>query len=318
MSDRLLEIEVFVRVAETGSLSRAGRELGLSQPSASRLVAALEDRLGVRLLLRTTRRVSLTEAGSAYLERARGVLAELGEAAAAARGAGGLQGVLRVALPVTFGAREVVPRLAAFLAAHPRLKVDLLMADRRQDLVEEGVDLALRLGPLPDSSFVARRIASAPRFAVAAPAYLAANGEPQTPQDLAGHECLLGPLGSAAEDWVFRDQAGVAISVEVRGRLRLDSAAGVIAGIRAGLGIGIASLWMCRAELAERTLVALLPDYRLHPADLYAVFPTGPRASSKAKAFADHLQATLAAGPPAPPGPPSPLQTGFAKATPTR
>src|SRR5690349_10021433 len=148
MGDRLLELEVFVRAAEGGSLSRAGRELGLSQPSASRLVSALEERLGVRLLLRTTRRLGLTEAGAAYLERARAVLLELEEAGAAARGAEGLQGLLRVALPATFGAREVVPRLAGFLAAHPRLRVELLMADHRQDLIEEGADLALRLGPL--------------------------------------------------------------------------------------------------------------------------------------------------------------------------
>ncbi len=301
MSDRLLEIEVFVRVAETGSLSRAGRELGLSQPSASRLVAALEERLGVRLLLRTTRRVSLTEAGAAYLERARGVLLELGEAAAAVRGAQGLQGVLRVALPVAFGAREVVPRLAAFLAAHPRLKVELLMADRRQDLVEEGVDLALRLGPLPDSSFVARRLASAPRWPVAAPAYLASRAPPVTPHDLAHHDCILGPLGSAT-DWVFEDASGAAVSVEVQGRVRVDSAAGVIACLKAGLGIGIASFWMCRAELAAGTLVRLLPGYPLGPAELYAVFPTGHRASSKARAFADHLQAALFAVPPPPTG----------------
>src|SRR5689334_15652129 len=153
MGDRLLELEVFVRAAESGSLSRAGRELGLSQPSASRLVSALEERLGARRLLRTTRRLSLTEAGAIYLERARDVLLELEEAGAAARGAGGLRGVLPVVLPATFGAREAVPRLAGFLAAHP-----LLMADRRQDLVEEGADLALRLGPLPASSFVARRL----------------------------------------------------------------------------------------------------------------------------------------------------------------
>ncbi len=303
MSDRLREIEVFVRAAETGSLSRAGRELGLSQPSASRLVAALEERLGVRLLLRTTRRVSLTEAGAAYLERARGGLLELGEAAAAARGAEGLQGVLRVALPVAFGAGEVVPRLPAFLALHPRLKVELLMADRRQDLVEEGVDLALRLGPLPDSSFVARRLASAPRWPVAAPAYLASRGEPLTPRDLAAHDCILGPLGSAPDDWVFQDPSGAAISVAVQGRVRMDSAAGVIAGLEAGLGIGIASLWMCRAQLAAGSLVPLLAGYPLRPAELYAIFPAGHRASSKARAFADHLQTALATELPVLPGP---------------
>ena len=313
MSDRLREIEVFVRVAETGSLSRAGRDLGLSQPSTSRLVAALEERLGVRLLLRTTRRVSLTEAGAAYLERARGALLELGEAAAVARGAGGLQGVLRVALPVAFGAREVVPRLAPFLAEHPELRIELLMADRHQDLVGEGVELALRLGPLPDSNLVARRLASAPRWPVAAPAYLAGRGEPLTPHDLARHECILGPLGWPAADWTFHDPSGKAMAVEVQGRVRLDSAAGVLAGLVAGIGIGIASWWMCRAEIAAGTLVRLLPGYGLAPAELYAVFAAGRRASSKARAFADYLEARLAASDP--PGGPAP-QTGFAKAGP--
>jgi DNA-binding transcriptional LysR family regulator len=172
------------------------------------------------------------------------------------------------------------------------------MTDRHQDLVEEGVDLALRLGPLPDSSLVARRLASAPRWAVAAPTYLASRGEPATPQDLTRYHCILGPLGSAAADWVFRDAWGRKISVEVQGRVRLDSAAGVLACLTAGLGIGIASLWMCRAELVAGTLVRLLPDYRLAPAELYAVFPAGRRASSKARAFADHVEAALAAAPP--------------------
>ena len=142
---------------------------------------------------------------------------------------------------------------------------------------------------------------------MAAPAYLASRGEPATPHDLPGHDCITGPLGSGVADWVFEDTSGAAIAIEVQGRVRLDSAAGVIACLRAGLGIGIASLWMCRAELADRTLVPLLPGYRLRPAELHAVFPTGRLASSKASAFADHLQATLAAGPPDPvarPGPP--------------
>jgi DNA-binding transcriptional LysR family regulator len=232
------------------------------------------------------------EAGASYLERARGVLLELGEAAAVARG-GGLQGVLRVALPVAFGSHEVVPRLAPFLAAHPQLKVEFLMADRHQNLVEEGVDLALRLGPLPDSSLVARRLASAPRWPVAATTYLAGRGEPATPLDLAGHDCVLGPLGATPAHWVFQAPSGQAIAVKVQGRVRLDSAAGVLACLTAGLGIGIASLWMCRAELAAGTLVQLLPGYRLEPAELFAVFPAGRRASSKAGAFADHLEAAL-------------------------
>ena len=162
MSDRLKDLELFVRVAETGSFSRAGREAGYAQPTVSRMIGAMEARLGVKLLTRTTRKVVLTDAGTALLERARTALAEVEEAENAARGADALSGTLKVATPVTFGAREVVPALGPFLEEHPGLTVALLMADRRVDLVEEGVDLAIRLGPLGDSSFVSRRLASAP------------------------------------------------------------------------------------------------------------------------------------------------------------
>ena len=153
MSDRLQELFVFVRAAETGSFSKVAREFGLSQPSVSRTVASLETRLGVKLLLRTTRRVTPTDAGAVYLERARRILCELDEAAHAARGVDSLHGVLRVVMSGAFGTREVIPRLPAFLERHPRLKVELLISDRTDDLVAEGADIALRLGPLVDSTF---------------------------------------------------------------------------------------------------------------------------------------------------------------------
>jgi DNA-binding transcriptional LysR family regulator len=205
MSDRFQELALFVRVAETGSFSRAGREIGMAQPTVSRVIGALETRLGVKLLMRTTRKVTPTEAGLALLDRARIVLSELEEAEGAARGAGGLVGVLRVATPVTFGAREIAPRLAAFLEAHPALRIELLMADRRVDLMEEGVDLAIRLGPLEDSSFVSRRLASAPRYLVASPAYLQRRGAPASPADLQAHDVILG-RSPGVEVW--RLQAG--------------------------------------------------------------------------------------------------------------
>jgi DNA-binding transcriptional LysR family regulator len=190
MSDRFQDLALFVRVADTGSFSRAGRELGYAQPTVSRMIGAMEERLGVKLLLRTTRKVTPTEAGHALLDRARTVLSELEDAENAARGADGLSGTLRVATPVTFGAREIAPSLGPFLDAHPALRVELLMADRRVDLLDEGVDLAIRLGPLDDSSFVTRRLASAPRLVVASAAYLDRHGTPELPSQLVGHRVV--------------------------------------------------------------------------------------------------------------------------------
>src|SRR4029077_4489017 len=173
MSDRLRELTAFVRAGETGSFSRAARELGVSQPSISRMVASLEARLGVKLLLRTTRRVTLTDAGRVFLERARQILGELDDAENAARGVDSLRGTLRVALSGAFGIREVIPRLPGFAGQHPKLRIELLISDRTEDLIAEGADMALRLGPLADSGFGARLLGKAPRLAVASPAYLA-------------------------------------------------------------------------------------------------------------------------------------------------
>jgi DNA-binding transcriptional LysR family regulator len=156
MSDRLLELMAFVRAGETGSFSRVARELGVSQPSISRMVASLEARLGTKLLLRTTRRVAPTDAGRAFLERARQILGDLDDAENAARGADSLRGSLRLALSGAFGVREVIPRLLGFVERHPKLGIELLMSDRTEDLIAEGADMALRLGPLADSGFGAR------------------------------------------------------------------------------------------------------------------------------------------------------------------
>jgi DNA-binding transcriptional LysR family regulator len=292
MSDRLLELSAFVRAAETGSFSRVARELRVSQPSVSRMVASLEARLGVRLLLRTTRRVTATDAGAVYLERARQVLGDLDEAAQAARGVDSLHGVLRVAMSGAFGAREVIPHLPEFLGRHPSLKLELLISDGADDLVAEGVDMAVRLGRLADSRFGARRLATAPRFVVAAPAYLAARGVPETLADLARHDCIVGPGLSGPTGWSFT-HAGAAASVTVEGRVQVASAEGVIACVKAGLGVALASLWMCRAELERGEIRAILPDHQLAPIDVHAVYPAGRRPSAKVRAFSDHLAARL-------------------------
>jgi DNA-binding transcriptional LysR family regulator len=293
MGDRLQELTVFVRAAESGSFSRAARELGLSQPSVSRIVGALEARLGVTLLLRTTRRIVPTEAGGAFLQRARQVLHELAEAEDAARGTDSLHGIIRVVLPVAFGIRVVIPALPPFLAAHPRLRVELIMSDERQNLIVEGADVAFRLGPLADSGFGVRRLAAVRRLVIAAPGYLAARGTPMTLADLSSHDCVFGPGSSSRQSWRFlRD--GSAVSVNVEGRIQVAAAEGVIACVKAGLGVAIASAWMCESELAAGTVVPVLRDYALEPTEAHAVFPGGTHPSSKVRALVDHMVAALA------------------------
>src|SRR5882672_10524967 len=184
MSDRLFALRLFVRVARTGNFSRAARELGLSQPSASRIVAALEKEVGALLFTRSTRALALTEAGAEYLARVEPAIAELEEADHAARGTGELRGMVRVAASSSFSVRELIPRLPGFLDKHPKLRVVLLMNDQRQALISEGVDVAFRLGSLSDSSATARRLGSIERVLVASPAYLRRAGRPKVPADL--------------------------------------------------------------------------------------------------------------------------------------
>ena len=231
---------MFVRVGESGSFTRAAHDMNLSQPSVSRIIGELEARLGVKLLLRTTRRLTLTAAGEKFLARARDVLADLDEAEDAARGVDSLRGTLRVALPVVFGMREVIPRLPEFLARHPLLRVELRVSDAYQDLVAEGVDVAIRLGRLADSTFGARRLATLPRFVVASPAYLKTRGIPRSPAELAKHDCIFGPNGLGRESWTFKRRNTV-ISVDVTGRIYTHSGPALCASAVAGLGGSISS-----------------------------------------------------------------------------
>jgi DNA-binding transcriptional LysR family regulator len=287
MSDRLQELAVFVRAAESGSFSRAARELGLSQPSVSRIVGELEARLGVTLLLRTTRRITVTDAGALFLDRAREILAEIEDAEDAARGLDSLRGIIRLALPVVYGTREIIPRLPKFLAAH-LLRVEMAVSDERQDLVAEGADVAIRLGELGDSVFGARRLETLQRMLVASPAYLKARGAPKVPADLASHDCIFGPGNFGRDTWSFR-RNGTETSVDVRGRIHTNSGPGMFASVMAGLGIAMASTVMVEAEIKTGALVPLLLTYTLDPVDVHAVFPGGPRPSAKVRAFVDFL-----------------------------
>jgi DNA-binding transcriptional LysR family regulator len=292
MSDRLQELVVFIRAAESASFSRAARELGISQPSVSRIIGELEGRLGVSLLLRTTRRITLTHAGELFLERAREILAGLEAAEDAARGLDSLRGSIRLALPVIYGTREVIPWLAEFLALHPLLKVEMIVSDERQDLVAEGADLAIRLGRLDDSAFGARKLGSLELTLVASPTYLKTHGTPKAPTDLIAHNCIIGPRAFSRAAWTFR-KGGAVISVDVTGRVRTESGPGVFTSVMAGLGVAITSSAMAAAEVRAKKLVPLLRDYQLDPLEVHAVFPGGPRPSAKVRAFVDFLAARV-------------------------
>jgi len=292
MSDRLFALRLFARVARTGSFSQAGRELGLSQPSASRIAAALEREVGAALMTRTTRGLTLTEAGADYLARIEPILAALEEADHAARGTGELRGTLRVALTLGFGVREVVPLLPAFMQLHPALRIDLLMNDRNQDLVAESIDVALRFGDLKDSSATARRLGASPRLLVASPAYLAQAGSPDTPESLANHEVILGPLGVGLDSCTLQ-RDGRTTSVRVEGRLTTSANLAAIAAAVAGLGIASVALWSCRPELANGALVQVLTDWQMEPFELHAVFAAGRAAKPSARVFADYLATAL-------------------------
>lgn len=292
MNDRLAALRLFVRVARNGSFSATAREAGLAQPSVSRIIAGLERDIGAALLRRTTRAVTLTEVGSDYLARVEPLLDALDAADQAARGDGELRGHLRIALSSSFGSREVVPRLPDFLARHPRLRVDLAMTDRRQDLVAEGIDLALRLGSLEDSSAIAVRLAQSPRVLVASPGYLERRGHPRHPADLARHDVIVGPGRPGMSRWSFH-HGGSLVSVRIEGRVTVAANEGATAAAVAGLGIAAMSAWGCGRERAAGELVTVLDDWAMDPVALHALYPQGRAAAPAARAFADWFRTAL-------------------------
>jgi DNA-binding transcriptional LysR family regulator len=283
--DRLREMEMFVRVVEAGSFSAAARDLNLGQPAVSKTIASLEDRLGVRLLTRSTRKLSPTEAGTAFYERAVRAIGEADEAEAAAQGAGaGLEGRLRVSAPVTFSRLHLVPMLGSFLDAHPKVQLDLLMDDRAVDLVAENIDVALRLGVLTDSALRARKLGQGERLVITSPSYLARRGVPRTPADLLEHDGIIYGQSSGGQEWLFR-RGTSETSVYLRTRLKLSAAEGVREAVLAGQGFAIASRWMFTPELKSGEVVSILEEWTLPPIDLWVIYPSGRLTSAKARTF---------------------------------
>jgi DNA-binding transcriptional LysR family regulator len=283
----LLDVSLFVRAAQLANVSAAGREFGLSAAVASARLASLERVLGARLLHRTTRRISLTQDGEVFMTRAVALL-DAAEAARASvgRAQAGPQGRLRVTMPSSFGRQHVSPVIAAFLRRYPGVSVDLHLTDQVVDLVDAGVDVAIRIGVLKDSSLVARRLAVNRRVICCAPAYLEAHGTPLHPADLANHECVI--LGDQ-RDWAFITPAGP-LTVRVDGRLVTDNGEVIRDALLAGFGIALKSTWDAAPGLRSGQLVTVLDSYPLAEASaIWAVYPSRAFVPPKTRAFIDFL-----------------------------
>ncbi|MFA7431325.1 MAG: LysR family transcriptional regulator [Rhodospirillaceae bacterium] len=288
--DSLSGMAVFVRVVEEESFSAAARVLGLSKSAVSKQVAALEERLGARLLNRTTRRLALTDAGTAFFERAQRILADAEEAeAAVTQLSTAPRGVLRVNAPVTFGVQHLGPLLPAFMAAYPELAVDLVLNDRFVDLVEEGFDVAVRIGRLSDSSLIARRLAPLRRLLVASPEYVAVHGAPQQPDDLRNHACLLYTYLLRGDAWSLTGPNGRTTEVRVTGRLRANNGDVLRSALLGGMGIAYTPSFIVGRDLAEGRLVRVLPGWEDVSAAVYAVHPHARLVPPKVRAFVDFL-----------------------------
>lgn len=291
--NRLAAMEAFVLVVDTGSFSAAARRLNVGQPSLSKMVAQLEERLGVKLLARTTRGLTATEAGLNFYERARRSIEEAEEAELSVRRAGSsLTGRLQICAAVTFARIHIIPGLPEFLARHPELDMELVLDDRNIDLVQEGIDVALRMGRLIDSTLTARRIASSPHVVLATPSYFARTGEPAKPSDLAGHEAVIYDQRVGGSTWPFQ-RDGAQIAIALKGRLRVTAAEGLRAAVLANTGLAIISEWMFAPEIADGTVKVVLKDWQLPRIDLWAVFPAGRTATAKARTFTDFVREVM-------------------------
>jgi DNA-binding transcriptional LysR family regulator len=293
--DRLAALEIFVQVVDTGSFSAVARRQRIGQPAISKAVVQLEQWLGVSLLLRSTRSVVPTEAGHIFYERAKRMVEEADEAVMAAQGsANGLSGKLRVSASICFGRLHVIPSLSAFLAEHPDLELELVLDDRYVDLVNEGVDVALRTGPMPNSNMTGRRIAEGRRMVVATPAYLRRHGTPASPEELTSHQAILLTRGGGRVSFAFR-KADSEVSVALQGRIKVTQAEGLREAVICGLGLAVAAEWLFSPELKSGKVVPILQDWGLPPIRLSAIYPTGRLATAKARAFVSFVERYLAA-----------------------
>jgi DNA-binding transcriptional LysR family regulator len=304
--DRFSAIRVFSKIVETGSFARGAEQLGLSTTAVSRQVAELEAHLQTRLLHRTTRRISLTESGRAFYERAVQLLADLEEAEQeAAKAAVEPRGTIRLTASVAFGVRHVTPAIAAFLARHREVGFDVSLSDRTVDLVEEGFDLAIRIGALGSDNLVARKLGETRLVPCASPSYLAARAAPLAPEDLEKHNCLTYEY-DATRQWRFRDGAGRARTARISGTLHANNGELLAEAAAQGVGIVFEPSFIVGPDVRAGRLVALLQDYETPRLPIYAVYPSRKHLSAKVRVFVDFLAERFAGsqdGPTAESGP---------------
>jgi len=293
--DRLQAMEMFVRVVETGSFSKAAKEFATTQPTVTKQVAATEARLKVRLLNRNTRGVSLTEAGALYYEKCKGIVREVEEAdSIVRRRQTQAQGLLRVGSSVAFGRRVIVPLALEFMAEHPQLQVDLSFEDRYTDLVAQGIDVAIRMGKLADSTLGARYLGTNPWLLVASPKYVRKQGAPKRATDLSAHPALIYSSVQGNDVWRVQSPKGETVTVPVSGRLRSNNLSAVLAAARNGLGIAGLPWYVAHDSLASGQVVEVLKGCSLPEQEIHAVFPSPKLVPGKVQAFMAYLQGKFA------------------------
>lgn len=295
--EQITAMRLFTRVVQTGSFSAVARESGISQSSVSKNLAALEAKLGARLLARTSRKLKLTEVGCDYYERCLPILMEIDEAEATVRSmTSNPSGVLRVNVPVSFGQRHVIPRMPEFMRAYPNVKLDIMLLDRQVDLVAEGVDVAIRIGILDDSSLIARRLGDSPRLLVASKSYLQKHGRPNHPDELKNFDCLVYSLLGTGNIWHFLHR-GKEFSVGVKGNFQANNSDAVRQMALAGAGIMALPKWMSHPYIENGELEPILTEYTPQGFPIQAVYPQNRYVPSKVRSFVSFMQQSFASDP---------------------
>lgn len=287
--DTLTSMKVFAAVVESGSFAAAADRLDMSRAMTSKYVAHLEEHLGTRLLQRTTRKLTLTESGATYYERCVQILADISEAEEGALHLNETpRGTLRLTVPVSFGILHMGPVISDYMKQYPDVKVDILVTDRRVDLLEEGLDMAIRIGSLSESGLVAKKFASDRLVICAAPEYLKRHGTPQTPADLAQHNCLIYSYAAAGDEWKL-DGPGGQHTVKVSGTLRATNGDMVKLAALGGVGLIRQPVFICADDLRNGKLVEVLPEYKSYDLGIYAVYPSRKHLSAKVRSFVDFI-----------------------------
>jgi DNA-binding transcriptional LysR family regulator len=285
---------IFVRVVERGSFSAVARELQTSQPTISKVLRALEAELGGKLIARSTRKLSLTDEGQRYYSECRQILAAVDAAEHSFQsGRESIAGPLRIGSSVSFGRLQIAPRLPEFLERHPGVQIDLQLSDQNQDLVSEGLDVTFRIGALNDSGLIARHVGTTHRVTVAAPQYLARHGQPQSPEELTGHNCLQFNLLTSQNLWTYEGRH----EVRIKGNAQSNNSEAIREMVLGGLGIALSPVWLFSEDLKAGRVIAILQEYTATSLPMYAVSPANRRQSARVKAFVDYMNQALESAP---------------------